>query len=296
MSDDTDTSEFIPDSEIVDRPDEYLETQWLPRDEIEPNSWNPNEMSEDDRDMLRKSIRNHGWTRPIVVHAAEYYIIDGEQRWTVASHPEIQTDPTLTPADVPAGFVPVFGITVDENKAKVSTIQHNRATGFVDYENLYDYLDIFQQENLLDELSDQMDFDDDDLLRIVEEESVTERVAKETDELNSPWEPRDIREFDEAEIDGATRTSSLEASGEEMREGEMSGDDATTPDIDRVSAVLSEEEMEKANAVFGTESTADAVINYANYLDENDMIESFQDTVGIESVEECQHPDVEPDD
>ena len=29
---DTDRAEFIPDSELVDRPDEYLETQWLSRD------------------------------------------------------------------------------------------------------------------------------------------------------------------------------------------------------------------------------------------------------------------------
>ena len=289
----TDEDEYLPDSKLADRPDEYLETQWLPRDEIEPNEWNPNEMEDEDRDMLIRSIRNHGWTRPIVIHAEEHYIIDGEQRWTVAQDEDIQNDPTLTPEDVPAGYVPVFGITVDEDKAKVSTIQHNRATGFVNYESLYDYLEIFQQDNLLDELADEMDFEDDDLLRIVEQESVTERVAKDVDGLNPPWEPRDIREFDESEIDGATRTSGLEESADAMAAGDE--DEDSSPDIDRVSAVLSEEEMAKINGVFGEKRTADTVIRYAKFLDENEMIESFQDTVGITPDPDQPHPDLDDD-
>lgn len=288
---DSPESEFVPDTELADRPDEYLQTQWMPRDEIHPNDWNPNSMDEDDREMLRKSIRNHGWTRPIVVHAGEQYIIDGEQRWTVASHPEIQSDPTLTPDDVPAGHVPVFGISVDEDEAKVSTIQHNRATGFVNYESLYDYLEIFQEDNLLEELADQMDFEDDDLLRIVEQEGVAETVAEDVDELNPPWEPRDIREFDESEIEGTTRTSSLEASAESMEDGDGASGDDTTPDVERVSAVLSEEELEKVQGVFGEERTADTVMKYVAFLDDNEMIEGFQDTVGIEPDEDAPHPD-----
>jgi len=275
------------DNPIIDRPDEYLETQWLPREEIEPNDWNPNEIEDTERDMLHRSIMNHGWTRPIVIHAEEHYIIDGEQRWTVAEDDEIQADEDLTPEGVPAGYVPVFGITLDEEQAKVSTIQHNRARGFVSYNNLYDYLDIFNEENLLDELRDELDFDKDGMLRIVDDEGVAEAIHKGGHELNPPWEPRDIREFDDTEIEASTRTSGLQDSADGMD----SDDPEASPSAERVTAVLSDDELDKVNGVFSEDQTADAVMAYIHYLDQNDMIDAFRDTVDIQLDEEHPHPD-----
>lgn len=267
-----------PESAIADRPDETLDCQWLPREEIEPNDWNPNQMDDDEARMLRKSILNNGWTRPIVIHADEHYIIDGEQRWTIAEDDDIQKDPNLTPEDVPAGYVPVFGITVDEAEAKVSTIQHNRARGFVSYDSLADYLEVFHEDGELDEIANELDFTTDDMLRVVDDEGVAEAIYEKNAELNPPWEPRDIREFDSEDIEGTTRTKSLE-------------DSDSDEDVERVTAVFSKKELERIYAVFGEESTADTLITYIRYLDENDLIDSFQDTVGIEPDEEYPHPD-----
>lgn len=271
----------------IDSPDEYLPVQWVPHEAIEPNDWNPNEMEDEERRMLVKSIKNHGWTRPIVIHADDDYIIDGEQRWSTVPQTwrvdgesySIADDDDLTPPDVPAGHVPVFGITVDEDEAMVSTLQHNRAKGFVDYNSLYDYLEEFHEEGMLDELSGELNMEEEDMLRIVDDEGVAEAVGSDV-ELSDPWEPRDIREFDAADLSsGASRTSGME-------------DSDSDENIDRVSAVLTEEEHEKVVGVLTDENLAQNVITALNHIDENDMIDGFRDTVGLEpDDEEYPHPD-----
>lgn len=274
----------------VESPDEYLPVEWVPHDSIQPNDWNPNEMEDEDRKMLVKSIKNHGWTRPIVVHAEDEYIIDGEQRWSSSQQSFridgsdycVAEDESLTPPDVPAGYVPVFGITVSEDEAMVSTLQHNRARGFVDYNSLYDYLEEFHDDHLLDDLSDELDLDEDDMLRIVEDEGVAEAVGEGV-ELSDPWEPRDIREFDAADLSsGATRTTSMEESGSDES-------------ISRVSAVLTEAEQEKVVGVFTEEDMANNVVRALNHIDANNMISEFQSTVGIEADSDYPHPDTTDD-
>lgn len=270
----------------IESPDEYLPTEWVPIDAIEPNEWNPNVMEDEERKMLIRSIKNHGWTRPIVVHSEEEYIIDGEQRWQTVQQAwhidgtkyDPREDESLTPPDVPAGYVPVFGISVTEDEARVSTLQHNRARGFVDYNSLYDYLEEFHQTGLLDDLSDELDLGEDDMLRIVEDESVAQAVGADV-ELSDPWEPRDIREFDSADLSsGASRTTSME---------ESDSDES----IQRVSAVLTETEREKVVGVFTEENMANNVVNALMFIEENDLIPAFRDMTGIEEHEDYPHPD-----
>lgn len=272
-------SESEPELDL-ESPDNYLDCQWLPREEIEPNDWNPNVIDHEEQKMLKQSIENNGWTRPIVVHASELYIIDGEQRWTVAEHTQLAENDALTPPDVPAGHVPVFGIGISEDEAKVSTIQHNRARGFVDYNSLYDYFEEFQDDGMLDSLADELDFEEDDLLRIVDNESVASAIS-EGHELSKPWEPRDIRDLDEKEVETTTRTKAMsDASSTDDGEG-----------IDRVSMVFSPAEKQKIEAVFDAEDTAETLMTYIRYLDENEMVEDFRTAVGLDASEEHPHPE-----
>lgn len=264
----------------IETPDETLNCQWVPRDSIEPNEWNPNEMEQEERDMLRNSIQNQGWTQPIVVHAEDMYIIDGEQRWTVAGSEEIQENEDLTPESVPAGHVPVFGITIEEDEAKVSTIQHNRAKGFVEYDSLYDYFEEFQQQDALDELSSELQLDDEQVLRIVEDQTVAGAIGEEEDP-GPAWVPADISEFDDDEIEGSTRSKSLR---------ESAGDDSVTSE--RIAAVVSPDEEELIHAVLTEENASDVLVAYAEYMDENDLIGDFWTATGVTpDHEEHPHPD-----
>lgn len=57
--------------------------QWVERERLKPNDYNPNKVSQDNLQLLLQSILTNGWTLPIVVRP-DYTIIDGFHRWTVA--------------------------------------------------------------------------------------------------------------------------------------------------------------------------------------------------------------------
>lgn len=68
----------------------------FPHESVHPNKYNPNKMTWQDRQLLRTSLLEDGWTQPIVT-LPDHTIVDGEQRWTTAGV-------TTTPADVQAAI------------------------------------------------------------------------------------------------------------------------------------------------------------------------------------------------
>ena len=56
--------------------------QWVNRDSLKPNDYNPNKVSKENLKLLIQSILTNGWTLPIVVRP-DMTIIDGFHRWTV---------------------------------------------------------------------------------------------------------------------------------------------------------------------------------------------------------------------
>ena len=57
--------------------------QWVDRNTIHANDYNPNKVSEENLKLLVQSILTNGWTLPIVVRP-DGTIIDGFHRWTVS--------------------------------------------------------------------------------------------------------------------------------------------------------------------------------------------------------------------
>ena len=49
--------------------------QWVDRDQLRANDYNPNKVSEDNLQLLIQSILTNGWTLPIVVRP-DFTIID----------------------------------------------------------------------------------------------------------------------------------------------------------------------------------------------------------------------------
>lgn len=95
--------------------------QWVDREKLHANDYNPNKVSEDNLKLLTQSILTNGWTLPIVVRP-DYTIIDGFHRWTVAGREPLKTKL--------GGKVPV--VIVDHKEAAddiYGTITHNRARG-----------------------------------------------------------------------------------------------------------------------------------------------------------------------
>ncbi|MCD7805431.1 MAG: ParB N-terminal domain-containing protein [Oscillospiraceae bacterium] len=96
--------------------------QWVDRDRLTANSYNPNKVSEDNLKLLTQSILTNGWTLPIVVRP-DMTIIDGFHRWTVAGREPLKTKL--------GGKVPVVIVDHgdDESADVYGTITHNRARG-----------------------------------------------------------------------------------------------------------------------------------------------------------------------
>lgn len=95
--------------------------QWVDRDKLTANSYNPNKVSEDNLRLLVQSILVNGWTLPIVVRP-DFTIIDGFHRWTVAGREPLRSKL--------GGKVPVVIVAHDSEAEDIyGTITHNRARG-----------------------------------------------------------------------------------------------------------------------------------------------------------------------
>ena len=95
--------------------------QWVDRDRVKPNDYNPNKVSKQNLELLKQSILTNGWTLPIVVRP-DFTIIDGFHRWTVAGEEPLKS--------MLEGKVPVV---IVEHKDKAGyidgTVSENRARG-----------------------------------------------------------------------------------------------------------------------------------------------------------------------
>lgn len=95
--------------------------QWVDRNLLKPNDYNPNKVSKENLKLLTQSILTNGWTLPIVVRP-DFTIIDGFHRWTVAGE-----EPLLSAL---GGKVPVVIVDhKDKSEDIYGTVTHNRARG-----------------------------------------------------------------------------------------------------------------------------------------------------------------------
>lgn len=98
----------------------------VPIEKIQANAYNPNHVAPPEMKLLYESIKNDGYTMPIVCYYLEdedkYEIVDGYHRYTVM----------LTHKDIyerEQGLLPVSVINKDVSDRMASTIRHNRARG-----------------------------------------------------------------------------------------------------------------------------------------------------------------------
>ncbi len=95
--------------------------QWVEREKLKPNDYNPNKVTRHNLDLLKQSILTNGWTLPIVVRP-DLTIIDGFHRWMVSGE-----EPLVTEL---GGKVPVVIVEhTDEARNVYGTVTHNRARG-----------------------------------------------------------------------------------------------------------------------------------------------------------------------
>ena len=96
--------------------------QWVDRELLHANDYNPNKVTEENLKLLEQSILTNGWTLPIVVRP-DYTIIDGFHRWTISGREPLHT---MLGGKCPCVIVDHKG---DHDEDIYGTITHNRARG-----------------------------------------------------------------------------------------------------------------------------------------------------------------------
>ena len=98
----------------------------IPVEKIVANDYNPNKVAKKEMELLYTSIKEDGYTMPIVCYYDEkndnYIVVDGFHRYrTIMEHKDIYKRED--------GCLPVSVIEKDINDRMASTIRHNRARG-----------------------------------------------------------------------------------------------------------------------------------------------------------------------
>ncbi len=98
----------------------------VPIEKIEPNNYNPNSVATPEMKLLYDSIKEDGYTMPIVCYYDKdndkYIIVDGFHRYqTMLNHRDIY--------EREKGMLPVSVINKSLDNRMASTIRHNRARG-----------------------------------------------------------------------------------------------------------------------------------------------------------------------
>ena len=178
---------------------ESLDIQYINVNDIHPNEWNPNRQSEHDFELLLKSMREDGFTQPVVAiktEAGHVKIVDGEHRWRAAH--------TLGFDEIPVVITPMT-----EEQAKIATLRHNRARGSEDVDLTAELLRDLEKLGALDWAQDSLMMDDTEIQKMLEDIPAPEALA--ADEYTEAWEPG---EMSGAQEDAGTSTREIQgASG-----------------------------------------------------------------------------------
>ena len=136
----------------------------VPIEKIEPNSYNPNAVAPPELKLLYDSIREDGYTMPIVCYydreKDRYVIVDGFHRYRIMlEHKDIY--------EREGGMLPVSVIDKDLDCRMASTIRHNRARGSHDVDLMSNIIMELHELGRSDAwISKHLGMDKDEILRL----------------------------------------------------------------------------------------------------------------------------------
>ena len=162
----------------------------VPIDKIRANEYNPNHVAPPEMRLLYDSIKQDGYTMPIVCYYNEqedmYEIVDGFHRYTVMlQHPDIY--------EREGGMLPVSVIDKPLDERMASTIRHNRARGTHDVDLMGNIVAELHKIGRSDAwLAKHLGMDRDEILRLKQITGLAE--AFQDNEFSQAWEPGELSE------------------------------------------------------------------------------------------------------
>ena len=157
----------------------------VPFEKIEPNTYNPNKVAPPEMKLLYDSIREDGYTMPIVCYYSKkddkYIIVDGFHRWRVMKeyHDIYERE---------QGKMPVAVIDKPLSSRIASTVRHNRARGSHNVDLMSNIIaDLHELGRSDDWIAKHLGMDKDELLRLKQISGLT-ALFKDVD-FGQAWKP-----------------------------------------------------------------------------------------------------------
>ncbi len=179
----------------------------VPFEKIVPNTYNPNSVAPPEMKLLYDSIREDGYTMPIVCYYSkrsdQYAIVDGFHRWRVMKeYPDIY--------ERECGMLPVTLIDKPLTNRMASTVRHNRARGSHNVDLMSNIVKELHELGRSDAwISKHLGMDRDEILRL---KQITGLAALFKDvKFGRAWEPVEaVEEEEESDNTNPMETANTE--------------------------------------------------------------------------------------
>jgi ParB-like chromosome segregation protein Spo0J len=150
--------------EVHPNPDPVSSVRWVPAEMVVANDYNPNSVMPPEMRLLYRSIKEDGYTQPIVVfwdeERQQYIVVDGFHRKRIPHEYRDIRERTH-------GYVPIVIINKTLAERMASTIRHNRARGKHAVLGMVDLVIALVNAGLSDEdIGIQLGMDADEVLRL----------------------------------------------------------------------------------------------------------------------------------
>jgi ParB-like chromosome segregation protein Spo0J len=159
------------------------EINWIDRELLKPNNYNPNKVAPAEMKLLKISILEDGWTQPIVINP-DHTIVDGFHRWTVSGSKEIYA---LTGGKVPTVMVHPK----DKAQQQMATIRHNRARGthgVLEMSNIV--TDMVEQGVCGEEIMSRLMMEKEEVVRLLFRAGIPKSEVFKDKEFSKSWTPK----------------------------------------------------------------------------------------------------------
>jgi ParB/RepB/Spo0J family partition protein len=167
---------------------QQLQVEYVAPSELKPNDYNPNRQTEDEFEMLKASMREDGFTQPILCMQGGT-IVDGEHRWRAAQELGYEK-------------VPVVRVNMTETQRRIATMRHNRARGQDDTAAVAELMLDLEKLGALDWAQEALLLSDEEVRRLV---AMADTVAEDLSrghEFSQAWEPVERTTFQPPEKPG----------------------------------------------------------------------------------------------
>jgi len=137
---------------------------WIKADRVKANNYNPNKVAPPEMQLLYRSIKEDGYTQPIVSfydkEQDKYVVVDGFHRNRIGK--EYDDIKTRT-----KGYLPLVVIEKSLKERMASTIRHNRARGTHGIQSMSEIVEELYFMGWSDKkISEQLGMDKDEVLRL----------------------------------------------------------------------------------------------------------------------------------